>query len=67
MKISNNKTNELMNDKRINIITEEDFKIAGISTQANNHNRIIELLKRKNKAPYDLLYLNYDLVIQKNQ
>jgi hypothetical protein len=56
MKISNNKTNELMNDTRINIITEEDFKIAGISTQANNHNRIIELLKRKNKAPYDLLF-----------
>jgi len=60
MKISNNKTNELMNDNRVNIITEDDFKITGISSQANNHNRIIEQLKRKNKAPYDLLLINYD-------
>ena len=60
MKISNNKTNELMNDNRVNIITEEDFKIAGISTQSNNHNRIIEQLKRKNKASYVLLLINCD-------
>jgi hypothetical protein len=52
MKISNSKADELMNDNRANIITEDEFKVAGISTQASNHNRIIEQLKRKNKALY---------------
>ena len=50
--ISRNKAEELLNDERLNIITEDEFKVVGITTLGSNNNKTIEQLRRKIKGMY---------------